>query len=302
MTDITKSFRSQLQQDFEITYPEIADVQLSEDGTRKYVFRLKDNQLIESVLIRQPKRYTLCISSQVGCAIGCTFCITGTMGLKRNLSVAEIIGQVLAVQRDIGGEIDFHNIVFMGMGEPLQNVSAVISTLKLLTDDQGLHFTPRRITVSTSGLVPGIKKLSAAGRLANLAISLNATTDELRDEIMPINRRWKIKDLLDAAGEFASASKQAVTVEYVLLAGVNDTPEDLNRLSRLIHGLPCKLNIIPYNANDGLPYRAPARQRVLAWNKELQERGVMSTIRWSKGPDISAACGQLALVNKGSAP
>jgi 23S rRNA (adenine2503-C2)-methyltransferase len=303
MTDLSKSFRSELEERFYISRPEPVSIQHSVDGSRKYLFRLQDGSEVETVLICQPKRYTLCVSSQVGCAIGCKFCMTAQMGLKRNLSPAEIIGQVISVQENVisrgerGGEGEpepFQNIVFMGMGEPLHNKASVISAVKILNDSFGFNFSGRKITVSTSGLVPGIKEFAQSGANANLAISLNATTDEVRESIMPINKRWPLSELLAALREFPLKAGKRITIEYVLIAGVNDTDEDLRRLPVILRGIPAKINLIPYNANAGLGFYPPSSERVFEWQRKLLAAGMNSTIRWSKGMDISAACGQLA--------
>ncbi len=307
MTDISKKLREALAESFEITLPEIIFSQNSVDGSRKYLLKLKDGSEVESVLICQPTRFTLCVSSQVGCAIGCKFCRTAQMGLKRNLKVSEIIGQVMAVQEDVWSrgergitfddpeaQAPFQNIVFMGMGEPLHNKDSVISTVKILNDEHGLNFSGRKITVSTSGLIPAIKEFGESSARANLAISLNATTDEVRTEIMPINKRWPLEDLLETLRQFPLKAGRRITFEYVLLAGVNDTDEDMKRLPVLLRGIPAKINLIPYNSNSGLGYYPPEAERVQIWQKTLLSKGMNSTIRWSKGMDISAACGQLA--------
>lgn len=295
MTDISKPLRETLSEAFSIYRPELAEKQVSRDGTRKYLFRLKDGSEIESVLIKQPGRLTLCVSSQVGCAMGCGFCRTALMGLKRNLETHEIIGQVLAVQDDAAEAAEsFHNIVFMGMGEPLHNFDNVLRALRLLNDELGHDFSYRKVTVSTSGLVPAIEKFAAAGAPACLAVSLNATTDEVRSTLIPINKKWPIEVLMRTLRSLPRRSHQRVTIEYVMLSGVNDTPEDLERLPGLLEGLPCKINLIPYNENAGLGFRRPAREHIALWQDRLLSRGFNTTIRWSKGEDIDAACGQLA--------
>ena len=308
MTDISKSVRAQLAERYLISRPKIKTVQLSKDGTRKYLFELEDGKKIESVLIAQANRYTLCISSQVGCAIGCSFCMTGRMGLTRNLKTAEIVGQVLAVQDHIetlhsaeSPPDQFSNIVFMGMGEPLHNVGNVSRAVRLLTDQLGFGFSPKKITVSTSGLVPAIRKFAASGADANLAISLNATSDEVRDVLIPINKRWPIETLLQTLREYPLGKSRRLTIEYVMLGGVNDSKEDLARLPRLLKGIPSKVNLIPYNDNAGLGYKAPRRDVVYSWQQSLLDAGMTSTIRWSKGMDIDAACGQLATESTRSA-
>ena len=301
MSDISKSVRTQLQEIYTISRPTLETTQLSKDGTRKYLFRLADGKLIESVLIKQPSRYTLCVSSQVGCAIACSFCRTGRMGLTRHLQTSEIVGQVLGVQDDIARRDDseqpkeeFFNIVFMGMGEPFHNLDNVIRAVKILNDTLGFDFSGRKITVSTSGIIPAIEKFGKSGALANLAISLNATTDEVRDVLIPINRKWPLEVLLDTLRQYPIKPGRRITIEYVMLRDVNDTPADLRRLPKLLHGIPSKINLIPYNENAGLGYGAPTRENVYYWQESLLDAGMNSTIRWSKGLDIDAACGQLA--------
>ncbi|MFN8389253.1 MAG: 23S rRNA (adenine(2503)-C(2))-methyltransferase RlmN [Bdellovibrionota bacterium] len=304
MTNISREVRGRLAERYRIFRPELATTQQSTDGSRKYLFKMDDGSMVESVLIRQPTRYTLCISSQVGCAIGCRFCRTGLMGLTRHLKTSEIIGQVLAVQDDIAarrvaGDLDqpsedFSNIVFMGMGEPLHNIDNVVRAVKLLNDELGLNFSSRKITVSTSGLVPAIQQFGASGAGANLAVSLNATTDEVRNELIPINRKWPLAELLKTLREYPLRNRKRITMEYVMLRGVNDTDADLERLPTLVRGIPVKINLIPYNENTGLGYYPPDRDTIAKWQDTLLSNGLNATIRWSKGQDISAACGQLA--------
>lgn len=302
MTDIAKPVRQSLAERYRILRLPIVKTQDSRDGTRKYLFELPDGKFIESVLIKQPKRYTLCISSQVGCAIACAFCRTGRMGLTRHLQTAEIVGQVLSVQDDIAARLEqdpestsfFQNIVFMGMGEPFHNLDNVIRAVELLNDPLGFDFSARKITVSTSGLVPAIEKFGDSNARANLAISLNATTDAVRDVLIPINKRWPLEVLLNTLREFPLRAGRRITIEYVMLKDVNDTSEDLARLPKLLRGIPSKINLIPYNDNAGLGYHAPTRENVYRWQESLLAKGMNSTVRWSKGIDIDAACGQLA--------
>jgi 23S rRNA (adenine2503-C2)-methyltransferase len=304
MSNISKEVRVRLAERYRIFRPELAEAQQSSDGSRKYLFRMDDGSMVESVLICQPTRYTLCVSSQVGCAIGCRFCRTGLMGLTRHLRTAEIVGQVLAVQDDIAQrraegdltapENGFQNIVFMGMGEPLHNFDNVVRAVKLLNDELGFNFSSRKITVSTSGLVPAIQRFGASGAGANLAVSLNATTDEVRDEVIPINKKWPIAELLAALREYPLKSRKRITIEYVMLRGINDRDEDLERLPQLLRGIPVKINLIPYNSNTGLGFFPPERSTIGKWQDTLLGKGLNATIRWSKGQDISAACGQLA--------
>jgi len=303
MTDIAKEARDKLAERYSISRPKVVTRLISKDGSQKYLLGLSTGEQVESVLIKQPKRWTLCISSQVGCAIGCKFCRTASMGLKRNLSSAEIVGQVLAVQDDIAalqasGMANppqyFSNIVFMGMGEPLHNLDNLVKALRILNDQLGPDFSARRITVSTSGLVPRIVKFGESGVHANLAISLNATTNEVRDVIMPINKRYPLEALLGALKNYPLPKSRRITFEYVLLRDVNDTDADLKRLPELLKGIPAKVNLIPYNANPALPFKAPTEKTIYKWQETLLSKKVCSSIRWSKGQDISGACGQLA--------
>lgn len=308
MTNLSKALREELSNRFIISRPKMVVKKTSIDGSKKYLFQLEDGSEVESVLICQPTRYTLCVSSQVGCAVGCKFCRTALMGLKRNLKPSEIIGQVVAVWEDavkdgLGNKENpelspFQNIVFMGMGEPLHNKKGVITAVQILNDEYGLNFSGRKITVSTSGIVPGIKEFGESSARANLAISLNATTDEVRTEVMPINKRWNLDALLGELRRFPLKPGRRITFEYVMLSGVNDTEADLRRLPKLLAGIPAKINLIPYNENAGLGFKQPKADYVFYWQKELLEAGMNSTIRWSKGDDISAACGQLATSNE----
>ncbi|MDC0358108.1 23S rRNA (adenine(2503)-C(2))-methyltransferase RlmN [Oligoflexia bacterium] len=295
MTNIKKELREELEAVFHFPNFKHKACVISADGSRKYLFKFGDGDKVEAVMIKQPTRMTLCVSSQVGCALGCRFCRTGTMGLKRNLTASEIIRQVLGVMKDSEQHADsFHNIVFMGMGEPLQNADNLIAAIGILNDDFGLGVAARKITVSTAGLVPEIKRFAESGVDANLAISLNATTDEIRSSIMPINKRYPLARLLKTLREMPLKPRKRVTIEYVMLSGVNDSNQDLNRIPKLLHGIPAKINLIPYNDNAGLGFVSPPENRFHYWQQELMKRGFVTTIRWSKGDDISAACGQLA--------
>ncbi len=294
MTDLGAELREKLTAKFEFRAAEIHTRQISSDGTRKYVFKLADGKLVESVMIKQPTRMTLCVSSQVGCGMGCKFCQTATMGFVRHLTPGEIMAQVMGVIEDAKQFGDgFSNMVFMGMGEPLHNYKGVLETLQILTDHHGLSISQRRITVSTSGLVPAIKAFATDKAPANLAISLNATTDDVRSRVMPINQRFPISELMAAAKQYAELSGKEVTLEYVMLSGLNDTAADLSRLVKLVNGLPSKINLIPYNDNAGLGFDTPAKAWVMEWRNKLVSKGINATVRWSKGQDINAACGQL---------
>lgn len=294
MTDLSKQLREELLNRFIFPKLSFETRQISNDGTRKYLIKV-GNDLVESVMIKQPKRMTLCVSSQVGCGMGCKFCRTATMGFRRNLSVEEILLQVLTVQEDAKNFNDmFSNIVFMGMGEPLHNFTGVSQALKILTDTNGLGIAPRKITVSTVGLVKKIDEFRELGT-ANLAVSLNATTDEIRSQIMPVNKAFPISELIAALKRYPKNSRRKVTIEYVMLSGINDTDQDLARLPKLLAGIPAKVNLIPYNENAGLGFKTPSKDHVSKWVKQLTNKNLDVTVRWSKGVDISAACGQLAV-------
>lgn len=289
MTNISKDLRAELAVTAFISNLEPAALEEGGDGTRKYLFDLGDGNAVESVLIPDEGRNTLCISSQAGCAMGCEFCLTGTFRLARNLTTAEIVNQIMAVRR----EVEIRNVVMMGMGEPLHNLDNVIPAIQIMIDGNGMQFSNRRVTVSTCGLVPEMERLGREIPNVNLAVSLNATTDELRDRIMPVNRRYPLKELLRACKGFPLPGRRKVTFEYVLLGGVNDSLDDAKRLLRLISDIPNKVNLIPFNEHEGCGYKAPAREAIDAFHKYLVDRHVTVITRDSRGGDISAACGQL---------
>ncbi len=293
MTSLSRGFRATLTGRVRVSRPEAALAQRSGDGTRKTLFRLADGEEIESVLIPDDGRLTACISTQVGCPLACRFCLTGLMGMRRNLTAAEIVGQVLALQDGLEPGERISNVVLMGMGEPLLNFPQVERALRILCDDLGANYSPRRVTLSTAGHVPGIQKLAASDLGVNLAVSLSATTDAVRDEIMPINRRWPIAELLSACRAYPLPNRRRLTFEYVLLDGVNDFREDAKRLVSLLHGIRCKINLIPFNTAPGLPDRPSPRERVEAFQRILHDAGLTATVRESRGWDISAACGML---------
>lgn len=288
MTNVSKQLRAELAQTACISRLEPEAVEVGSDGTRKYLFRLADGNAVESVLIPDEDRNTLCISSQAGCAMGCTFCLTGSFNLTRNLTTAEIVNQILAVRRDV----EVRNIVMMGMGEPLHNLDNVIPALQIMVEDNGLQFSTRRVTVSTCGLVPELERLGQEVTV-NLAVSLNATTDELRSRIMPINRAYPIADLLAALKKFPLPGRRKITIEYVMLGGLNDTPDDAKRLVRLLSDIPCKVNLIPFNPHEGADFVPPTRAALDTFHKYLLDRHFTVITRDSRGNDISAACGQL---------
>ncbi len=293
MTDLARPFREALQARVSISRPATARVQRAADGTRKFLLRLHDGEEIESVLIPDEDRLTACISTQVGCPLACRFCVTGLMGMRRNLAAAEIVGEVLALQDHLDPGERISNIVLMGMGEPLLNFTEVERALAILCDPQGADFSPRRITLSTAGHVPGIKKLAASDVGVNLAVSLSATTDAVRDRIMPINKRWPLAELLKACREFPLPNRRRLTFEYVMLDGVNDSADDARRLVQLLRGMRCKINLIPFNATPDLRDRPSPRERVEAFQQILCDANLTATIRESRGRDISAACGML---------
>jgi 23S rRNA (adenine2503-C2)-methyltransferase len=294
MTDLPKDFRRALSEVGEVQVPQIERVTPSQDGSQKLVVRMADGARVQSVLMPDEDRLTLCLSTQVGCGFGCAFCCTGTMGLDRNLSAGEIAGQFLAARRLVPADGRITHVVYMGMGEPLANYAATVQSIRILTDPQAIGLSPRRVTVSTVGLVSGIERLARENLRVRLAISLHATTDEVRDRLMPVNKGFDLKALLEACRRFPLPMRQRMTFEYVLLDGVNDTPEDARRLVKLLHGIRAKVNLIPFNAWDGAAFERPPLQRILAFQARLLEHGITATVRWSKGEDVGAACGQLA--------
>ncbi len=298
MTDLPAPFRERLHAEYRVGLPRTAQRSQSRDGTVKFLFELEDGQRIESVYIPEDRRETICISSQVGCDVGCTFCLTAQMGFRRNLRPGEIVGQVMAVIGDGCLRPQGFNVVYMGMGEPLYNYRHVMQSFRLLTDPSGLNLSHRRITVSTSGVVPVLQRMQQESPLPNLAISLNATTDRVRDQIMPLNRRWNLRDLLEACRQFPLEPRRRITFEYVLLAGVTDSEEDARRLARLVRGTRCKVNVIPYNPNPGLPYRRPSDATIERFREILAAEHVSAFVRRPRGDDISAACGQLAYLDR----
>jgi len=299
MTDLSKAFRARLKEVVQIGALEKDLEQRSVDGTIKYRWRTSDGRLIESVYMPAPDRKTLCVSTQVGCAMGCTFCATATLGLLRNLTPGEIVAQVHAVNREIrkneGSDLlrPLTNLVFMGMGEPLHNFENVKRALSILRAGEGPNFSQRHITVSTVGLVPMIERFAQETDV-KLAISLNATTDEQRSRTMPVNRRWNIEALMEACRKFPLRQGRRITFEYVLLRGENDSDEDARRLAGLLEGVPAKVNLIPYNENPGLGFHTTQDARAEAFREVLASAGVAAFIRQNRGRDIAAACGQLA--------
>ena len=275
----------------------VAEVQRSADGTRKMRLETHDGRSIETVLIPDGDKMTQCISSQVGCALDCQFCATAKLGLTRNLTAGEIVDQVylakaLLAEEQPGQRIT--NIVYMGMGEPLHNFDQVMQSLRILTSDLGANLSHRRITVSTVGLVPAIRKLGQQDVRPNLAVSLNASCNEVRDQVMPINKKYPIEVLLQTLRDFPLEKRRRITFEYVLLAGVNDSDEDARRVAKLLRGMPCKLNIIPFNQHPLAPYKRPTPEAIDRFQSRVREQGLATYLRTPRGDDIAAACGQLA--------
>ena len=297
MTDLSGALRDTLAQRAQFALPVIDVAQESADGTTKWRLAVGDGQLIETVFIPEEGRGTLCVSSQVGCALDCSFCATGRQGFNRNLTAAEIIGQVVLANRELGllaGRSRVTNVVFMGMGEPLANFRAVVQACAVLIDDLGFQLSRRRVTISTSGLVPQIRKLAQATNAA-LAVSLHAPDDELRNELVPINRRHPIAELLSACWEYAEATNAVgITFEYVMLAGVNDSEDQARRLAKLLVNRPAKVNLIPFNPFPGSDYRRSSLEVLNRFRQVLLDAGIMTITRRTRGDDIAAACGQLA--------
>ena len=300
MTNLSKAIRASLAAEYRIEWPEIVTRQVSTDGTRKYLLRIEGGSEVEAVYIPDGDRGTLCISSQVGCTLTCSFCHTGTQRLVRNLTPAEIVGQVMVAREDLDdweaaaeGRRRVTNIVLMGMGEPLYNTDAVHDAMLIAMDGEGLALSRRRITLSTSGVVPEIARVGEEiGCL--LAISLHATTNAVRDKLVPINKRWNIEELLEACRAYPRLSNsERITFEYVMLRGVNDSDEDAHRLVELIDGIPAKINLIPFNPWPGAPYERSSNNRIHAFGDIVNAAGYASPVRTPRGEDIMAACGQL---------
>jgi 23S rRNA (adenine2503-C2)-methyltransferase len=298
MTDLAKDFRAELILRAEVAVPEIVKTQIASDGTRKWLLSGGNGQAFEMVYIPEEDRGTLCISSQVGCALDCSFCSTAQQGFNRNLTTAEIVGQVWLANRELGWQVGDNriitNIVFMGMGEPLANFRNVVPAIRIFLDDLGLDISRRRVTLSTSGLVPQIYKLAEEVNCA-LAVSLHAPNDELRSQLVPINRKHNIAELLEASWHYLDEQNgRSVTFEYVMLDGINDQPEHARELAKLLRDKPAKLNLIPFNPYPGTHYRRSPQAAIEKFRDELMQRGLIVTIRKTRGDDIDAACGQLA--------
>jgi len=295
ITDLPKTARAQLATEWDIRLPDIHRRFDSTDGTRRYLVQLSDGELAETVFIPEAHRNTICISSQVGCALACTFCLTGQLGLTRHLSAGEIVSQVLIAQRDnlSWDQRDSFNIVLMGMGEPLHNYANVMKAIRILHDEHGLNMSMGRITLSTAGLLPGLQRLATEPDIPNLAISLTGASNEKRNTLMPINRKYPIEQLLDLVRRFPLKHRQRITFEYVLLKDVTDSPEDAMNLVRLLQGIRAKVNLIPLNEAEELDYRRPSDAVVERFQNILVDHHISAFVRKNRGNDISAACGQL---------
>ncbi len=294
MSNISKGLRQKLQENFSISLPAIKSRTRSADGSIKYLFELASGAQVESIWMPEGDRRTLCISSQVGCRLACSFCLTGTLGLKDQLTAGEILGQFMAVNDDLSDKEQVTNIVMMGMGEPLDNYEPVISAIKLLISTEALSFPIRKVTVSTSGLVDKIRSFGDEGLNVNLAVSLNATDNQTRDVIMPINKKYPIESLIACLQDYPLKAGRRITIEYVLLRGVNDRMEDARRLSKWLSGFPCKINLIPFNWYEGSAYKAPAEDQVNSFREYLISKHYSAFVRKNRGTDILGACGQLA--------
>jgi 23S rRNA (adenine2503-C2)-methyltransferase len=294
MTDIPRSLRQMLEQRTCITRLASLEVYRASDGTRKLRYQLSDGAVIESVLIREPTRLTLCLSTQAGCRIGCAFCLTTKGGLRRHLRPAEIVDQLIQARTVLEPDEQPTNLVFMGMGEPLDNYRATVNALRILTQPETIGLSPRRITVSTSGVVPALRAFGAEGLRVNLAVSLNAPNDAIRTRLMPINKKWPIRELLAACREYPLPPSRRITFEYVLLEGINDQPVHAEEVARLLKGLRCKVNLIPFNEFPGAAFRRPAPEVVQRFQDILLGHYLTTTVRESRGREIGAACGQLA--------
>ncbi len=298
MTELPKALRERLNSIACITETQIVNVFYSTDGTRRYLLKLGDGREVEAVFMPEERRDTICISCQVGCAVGCGFCMTAQLGVKRNMTAGEIISQVVIVLNEVygAGKKAPHgtNLVFMGMGEAFLNYHEVMKAIRIMADEKGLGISPKRMTVSTSGVIPRIYDFAREPVRPHLAISLLATTQEKRTELIPINSKYTLEELMKACREYPLDERERLTFEYVMLDDINDSDEDARRLVRLLNGIRAKVNLIPHNPAPELPYRSSPMERILAFQKILVDRGVPAFIRRPRGQDISAACGQLA--------
>jgi len=301
MTDISLELRERLKKDFFIGPLSIEDSFRAGDGTIKLVFTLSDGERIQSVIMPDGERASVCVSTQAGCALGCGFCLTGAGGYRRNLTLAEMAGQVMAAREVLGVDVKVTNIVFMGMGEPLLNYERVVELIRILIDPAGFALSHNRITVSTSGITPAIERLGCEGLNVNLAVSLNAPTDALRTRLMPVNKKYPLAGLMKALRAYPLQGKKRLTIEYVLLGGLNDSVDDARALVRLLSGLRCKVNVIPFNPYPGASFTRPRKEAVDRFRDIVIKGGFMAVMRKSRGAGIGAACGQLGGPGKGGA-
>jgi len=293
MTNLSKKFREELNQVSRISTLHPIHVEEAKDGTKKFLFELEDGQRIESVLIKDKLRLTLCLSTQVGCAFGCRFCLTGKMGWKRDLMVSEILNQILVVRKKLPEKSSITNIVLMGMGEPLANYDNTLKAINLMHHPDAFKFSSRRITLSTVGLLPELEQLAKEKILFRLAISLNASDEETRSYLMPVNRRYPLKKILALCKNFPLRPRTRITFEYVMVEGINDSSQDAKRLLRILKGIPSKINLIPLNEAPEIPFKRPSEEKIIHFQEILMEGGLTAIVRTSKGREISAACGQL---------
>jgi 23S rRNA (adenine2503-C2)-methyltransferase len=293
MTDLGRDLRTRLAREFDLFTPAVVRQDRSADGTVKFLLELADGNLIESVYIPDTPANTFCLSTQVGCAMKCAFCLTGRMGIVRNLTAGEIVAQVRVLARALHMLDNRFNIVLMGMGEPLHNYDATMKALRMLANEHGLAVSPRRMTLSTVGVLPALERLATEPLMPNLAISLHSTTEDQRDRLVPINRRYGLEDLLNACRRFPIKRRRRITFEYVMLKDVNDTPEDARRLVKLLNGIRAKVNLLPLNEAAGIPFERPSDDRVNRFAQILADHHLTVSVRKSRGRDIRAACGQL---------
>jgi len=293
MTDLSKAFRNEINDAARIALPEIVKTQVSEDSTKKILFGLEDGLFIESVLIPGKNHWTVCVSTQVGCQMGCAFCMTGRQGFRRNLLPSEITGQITRLRSSMPEGENIKNIVMMGMGEPLANYENTLKAIRIITSEIGFGFSHRKVTVSTCGIAPMIEQLGK-DICVNLAISLNAPDDIARSDLMPINKKYPIKTLLDACRNYPMPGRRMLTFEYILIAGMNSRPEDAEQLARLLKGMRCKINLIAFNEFPGSKFKAPSLDEIRVFQQVLLNHHYTAIIRASKGSDILAACGQLS--------
>lgn len=293
MTNLSKSFREGLKKLSFISTLHPLHVEEAKDGTKKFLFQLEDGNRIESVLIPDKKRLTLCLSTQVGCAMGCRFCLTGKLGWKRDLLLSEILNQILAVKETLANHTSITNLVLMGMGEPLANYKNTIRAIELMVNPDAFKFSSRRVTLSTVGLLPALQQLEKEKISFSLAISVNATSEETRSSLMPINRRYPLKKVLEVCRHFPLRPRTRITFEYVLVEDVNDSPQDAKRLLKILRGIPSKVNLIPLNEASGIPFKRPSEEKIKVFQEILMKGGLTAIVRASKGTEISAACGQL---------